>query len=330
MPSFTTTTALLAGVAGALAGPTIIKNRQSDALDYVQNYNGDLAAFKYDQSAGTYSASWNNPGDFVIGLGWTTGAARSITYSAEYSAAGSGSYLGVYGWVNSPQAEYYVVESYGSFNPCSSGVTSLGSITASDGGSYTLCTDTRTNQPSITGTSTFTQFWAVRDEQRTSGTIEMSDFFTAWEKNGFGTDYNFQVVEVEAYSGSGTASVTVGGSSSSGSGSGDSAASSAVASSSAAYTASASSAAYSAPASSAAYSVPGASSSAYVAPASTSAPYAVSSATGYGYASPTGIYSSVAAPVGTAPAYTAPAVSSSATDASPTSGAGCVVKYFTA
>ncbi|KAK5726418.1 hypothetical protein LTR17_012744 [Elasticomyces elasticus] len=320
MPSFTTTTALLAGVAGALAGPTIIKNRQSDALDYVQNYNGDLAAFKYDQSAGTYSASWNNPGDFVIGLGWTTGAARSITYSAEYSAAGSGSYLGVYGWVNSPQAEYYVVESYGSFNPCSSGVTSLGSITASDGGSYTLCTDTRTNQPSITGTSTFTQFWAVRDEQRTSGTIEMSDFFTAWEKNGFGTDYNFQVVEVEAYSGSGTASVTVGGSSSSGSGSGDSAASSAVASSSAAYTAPASSAAYSAPASSAAY----------VAPASSSAPYATPSATGYGYASPTGIYSSVAAPVGTAPAYTAPAVSSSATDASPTSDAGCVVKYFTA
>ncbi|KAK0769855.1 hypothetical protein LTR59_016803, partial [Friedmanniomyces endolithicus] len=193
MPSFTTTTtALLAGVAGVFASPNSIAARASDAINYVQNYNGNLANFKYNEAAGTYSASWNNPGDFVIGLGWSVGSARSITYSAQYSAAGSGSYLGIYGWVNSPQAEYYVVESYGSFNPCSSGVTSLGSITASDGGSYQLCTDTRTNEPSITGTSTFTQYWAVRQTQRTSGTINMGDFFTAWAKHGFGSSYNFQ------------------------------------------------------------------------------------------------------------------------------------------
>ncbi len=114
MLSFTTTTtALLAGVAGVFASPNSIAARQSDAINYVQNYNGNLANFKYNEAAGTYSASWNNPGDFVIGLGWSVGSARSITYSAQYSAAGSGSYLGIYGWVNSPQAEYYVVESYG-------------------------------------------------------------------------------------------------------------------------------------------------------------------------------------------------------------------------
>lgn len=113
-----------------------------------------------------------------------------ITYDATYSAAGSGSYLAVYGWINSPQAEYYIVESYGelklgvtylptgrlltlsssfkgSYNPCS-GVTTLGTV-SSDGGSYTVCTDTRTNEPSITGTSTFTQYWSVRTTQRTSG-----------------------------------------------------------------------------------------------------------------------------------------------------------------
>jgi len=86
---------------------------------------------------------------------------------------GLGSYLSVYGWVNSPQAEYYIVENYGSFNPCSSGVTQLGSVT-SDGSAYTVCTDTRTNEPSITGTSTFTQFWAVRQNKRSSGTGKSS------------------------------------------------------------------------------------------------------------------------------------------------------------
>lgn len=129
-------------------------------------------------------------------------------YSASYSAAGSGSYLAVYGWVNSPQAEYYVVESYGSFNPCSSGVTQLGTL-SSDGGTYTVCTDTRTNEPSITGTSTFTQYWSVRQSQRKSGTVTMGNHFSFWAKHGFGSSYNFQVMAVEAFSGSGSASVTV-------------------------------------------------------------------------------------------------------------------------
>jgi hypothetical protein len=38
---------------------------------------------------------------------------RSISFSGTYSASGSGSYYTVYGWINSPQAEYYIVESYG-------------------------------------------------------------------------------------------------------------------------------------------------------------------------------------------------------------------------
>ncbi|KAK0821576.1 hypothetical protein LTR75_000662 [Friedmanniomyces endolithicus] len=298
MPSFTTTTtALLAGVAGVFASPNSIAARASDAINYVQNYNGNLANFKYNEAAGTYSASWNNPGDFVIGLGWSVGSARSITYSAQYSAAGSGSYLGIYGWVNSPQAEYYVVESYGSFNPCSSGVTSLGSITASDGGSYQLCTDTRTNEPSITGTSTFTQYWAVRQTQRTSGTINMGDFFIAWAKHGFGSSYNFQVVEVEAFSGSGSASVTVGGSAAV-------ASSSKVASSSVASTVVASSVHYTP------------TSSVYTAPA------------------PTTSHSSVAvAPVSTASVSlvsvsTYIPTSTNTSFGSPTAPAGCVVKYF--
>ena len=47
-----------------------------EALNYVQNYNGDVANFQYDESAGTYSANWNGNTDFVVGLGWSTGAAR--------------------------------------------------------------------------------------------------------------------------------------------------------------------------------------------------------------------------------------------------------------
>jgi endo-1,4-beta-xylanase len=88
-------------------------------------------------------------------------------------------------------------------------VTQLGSVT-SDGSTYTLCTDTRTNQPSITGTSTFTQYWSVRQSKRSSGTVTTANHFNAWAKHGFANkNFNFQVMAVEAFSGSGSASMTV-------------------------------------------------------------------------------------------------------------------------
>jgi endo-1,4-beta-xylanase len=113
----------------------------------------------------------------------------------------------VYGWVNSPQAEYYIVENYGDYNPCT-GAQSLGTL-SSDGGTYQVCTDTRTNEPSITGTSTFTQFFSVRQSKRSSGTVTTGNHFSFWAQHGFGNSYNYQVMAVEAFNGAGSASVTV-------------------------------------------------------------------------------------------------------------------------
>ncbi|KAK5111582.1 hypothetical protein LTR62_004878 [Meristemomyces frigidus] len=212
---FTTAAAGLMAAIGAFAAPVAIAEPEAElevrnpgGINYVQNYNGNVAQFKYSESAGTFSAKWNGNTDFVVGLGWSTGSARAITFSGSYSAAGSGSYLSVYGWLNSPQTEYYITESYGSYNPCS-GATSLGSVT-SDGSSYQVCTDTRTNQPSITGTSTFKQFFSVRASKRSSGTVTTGNHFKYWATKGFGNgNFNFQVFAAEAFSGSGSASITV-------------------------------------------------------------------------------------------------------------------------
>lgn len=100
------------------------------------------------------------------------------------------------------------VESYGSYDPCS-GQQSYGTI-ESDDGTYNFCTAPRDNAPSITGTSTFTQFWSVRQDQRTSGSVTMANHFDAWAAQGFpSSSFNYQVMAVEAFSGSGSASVTV-------------------------------------------------------------------------------------------------------------------------
>ncbi|KAK5999803.1 hypothetical protein QM012_005209 [Aureobasidium pullulans] len=225
---FTTAIAALAGVAmAAPVAETEVADLEKRAtpINYVQNYNGNLANFKYNQGAGTYSASWNNPGDFVVGLGWNKGSSRQITFKGNYQTSGS-SYYAVYGWLNNPLTEYYVVEDY-SYDPCSTG-TQVGSLT-SDGSSYKICTHTQVNQPSIAGTKTFGQFFSVRQNKRTSGTVNMANHFNAWSQHGFKAgDYNYQVFATEAFGGTGSASVTVseGSSADSGSGSGSVSASS--------------------------------------------------------------------------------------------------------
>nr|ABM55503.2 endoxylanase [Aspergillus versicolor] len=194
---------LVTAFAASVPEPVLVS--RSAGINYVQNYNGNLGDFTYDESAGTYSMYWEDgvSSDFV-----DLTFVSSITFSADYSASGSGSYLAVYGWVNSPQAEYYIVDKYGNYNPCSS-ATSLGTV-YSDGSTYQVCTDTRTNAPSITGTSTFTQYFSVRESTRTSGTVTVANHFEAWAQHGFGnSNFNYQVVAVEAWSGAGSASVTI-------------------------------------------------------------------------------------------------------------------------
>ncbi|KAK4121203.1 carbohydrate-binding module family 1 protein [Parathielavia appendiculata] len=164
-----------------------------------------------NEAGGQYSATWSGNGNWVGGKGWNPGSARTINYTATYRPNGN-SYLAVYGWTRNPLIEYYVVENFGTYDP-STGATRLGSVTV-DGSVYNIYRTQRVNQPSIEGTRTFYQYWSVRQNKRSGGSVNMAAHFNAWQQAGLtlGT-HDYQIVATEGYFSSGSSTVNVGASS---------------------------------------------------------------------------------------------------------------------
>ncbi len=155
-----------------------------------------------------FRAYWNEGNaNYLARKGVRPGSASPIvTYSADYQPNGN-SYLAIYGWTQNPLIEYYIVDSWGSWRP--PGTAEIGTVVV-DGGTYQIYRSERVNQPSIEGTKTFWQYWSVRTEKRTSGTITVGPHFAAWADFGLtmGSFYEVSLV-IEGYHSSGEADVQV-------------------------------------------------------------------------------------------------------------------------
>lgn len=177
---------------------------------------GTMKMTVYGKNA-AFKAEWNNAGDFLArtGLKWnetkTYDAYGNVTADFNFTKSGTGggySYIGIYGWSNTPLVEYYIVENGFWTTPPNAGAlggaTSKGSFDV-DGGTYDIYTYQRVNKPSIHGNATFMQFWSVRRTPRTCGHISISEHWKKWASLGMtlGKMYEAKIL-VEAGGGQGS------------------------------------------------------------------------------------------------------------------------------
>lgn len=204
---------------------SIVANAQTLSSNSTGTNNGFFYSFWKDSGSATmtlygggrYSSQWNNStNNWVGGKGWKPGtSSRVISYSGNYGGSNNqNTYLALYGWTRSPLIEYYVIESYGSYNPAScSGGTDYGSF-QSDGATYNVRRCQRVNQPSIDGNATFYQYFSVRNPKKgfgnISGTITFANHANFWASKGLNLgNHDYQILATEGYQSSGSSDLTV-------------------------------------------------------------------------------------------------------------------------
>jgi endo-1,4-beta-xylanase len=166
--------------------------------DYNQNYktSGNV---QFNPTSNGYSVSFSNAGDFVVGKGWNKGTTRKINFQGSTQPSAGTVLVSVYGWTTGPLIEYYIQE-YTSNGAGSAQGTKMGQVTC-DGSVYDIWKHTQVNQPSIQGTTTFTQYISNRVNKRPgSGTVTTKCHFDAWAKLGMNLgQHNYQTLATEGW-----------------------------------------------------------------------------------------------------------------------------------
>ncbi len=161
---------------------------------------------------GKFSCSWGNINNALFRIGkkfdctktWQQLGSITVNYNVDYRPNGN-SYMCVYGWTRNPLIEYYIVDSWGTWRP--PGSNSMGQINV-DGGTYDIYVTDRYNAPSIDGNTNFKQFWSVRTQKKTSGTISVNKHFEAWTARNMNLGYMYEAsLTIEGYQSSGSANV---------------------------------------------------------------------------------------------------------------------------
>lgn len=199
--------------AGSCSNCNTYSGGVADGLNYGIWESGTGGTITYFTGAHAFSASWGpSSADFLAHVGLDYSGTQSYTTYGKIVAqfaesksgtAGGYSSVGMYGWLQSPCVEWYIIED--SFQ-----TLQKSSVTATiDGAAYYLINQTTHGTAGANAcsgsVSTWTQLISVRSSPRQCGTITVSDHFAAWTKQGWSVgDVSSIHINVEVGGGTGS------------------------------------------------------------------------------------------------------------------------------
>ncbi len=174
-------------------------------------------------SGGTFKTEWSasmSKGNFLARRGMSYDSLKKkatsfdtvvLNYEADYTASSQGnSRLCVYGWYRDPLVEYYIIEDWKNWCPAQDTRNKQDSkIVKIDDAEYEIFWMYHTGPDINGGNSQFKQYYSVRQNRRTSGSITVTDHFKAWENAGWGIGSLYEIaLNVEGWESSGSANIT--------------------------------------------------------------------------------------------------------------------------
>ena len=144
---------------------------------------------------GSFSCTFTNTDDFLcreglfygqnsgkdpLSVGNLVADYSMKTFSNDKSI--SYAYAGIYGWMQDPLIEWYIVDNWGPASRPNWLGTSKGKITV-DGAEYEIFTASA-NRATIEGYKAFDQIYSLRSTARKCGTISITEHFKAWKEKG--------------------------------------------------------------------------------------------------------------------------------------------------
>ena len=157
------------------------------------NKSGSATTDFYED--GSFSCTFSNTDDFLcregvfygqnsgkdpLSVGNLVADYSMQTFTNDKSI--SYAYAGIYGWMQNPLIEWYIVDNWGPASRPNWLGTSRGKITV-DGAEYEIFTASA-NRATIEGYKQFDQIYSLRATARKCGTISITEHFKAWKSKG--------------------------------------------------------------------------------------------------------------------------------------------------
>lgn len=216
---------IVAGIFWACLVPAAIAQDADQDLTSIQS--GTHNGFYYNvwkdsgnitfglREAGRYTAQWSDVSSWVGGVGWSPGDRdKVVNYSGQFIIDPSqNAYLSLYGWTRNPLVEYYILESWGAYDPssCIEQRKTYGTF-ESDGATYQIISCKIYKGFGIV--SDYTQIFSVRTSKKdfgaVEGTITLANHFDTWESKDLKLgQLDYMIFAVDAYQSNGSADITV-------------------------------------------------------------------------------------------------------------------------